>query len=174
MVLALEDAGEDDAIGEGERVHEGEFEDVAAESVGARLEDSPEATVGVALAKGAEGFANGGGMMREVVDDGDAVDLCANLEAAFDGAEGTKGFFNGGGSDALPCSERGGGGGVECVVFASERQGEIGEGLAGTEEMPVAGAAFVGEITQLPIGARCESVTFYATKRIGNALGYIL
>ena len=80
--LGLEDAGEDDLIGEGEGVDEVSLEDVAPESVGAGLEDGDEAAATVAGAQGTEGLADGRGVVSEVVDDGDAVDLGADLEAA--------------------------------------------------------------------------------------------
>jgi hypothetical protein len=129
--FGLEDGGEDDAVGEGEAFDELGFEDVAAEGVGARFEDGPEALAGVGLAEGAEGFADGGGVVCEVVDDGDVVDDGADFETALNALEGCQGFYDSGGGDALACRERGGGGGVEGVVLAGHGEGEFGEGLAG-------------------------------------------
>ena len=65
--LGLEDAGKDDLIGEGEGVDEFVLEDVAAEGVGAWLEDGDEAAAAVGGAEGrggSRGWRWGGGRSR--------------------------------------------------------------------------------------------------------------
>src|SRR5713226_8200089 len=56
------------------------------------LEDRDDATVFVPEPQGGERFANGGRMMREIIDDGDAVYLAANFATATDAFEGGEGF----------------------------------------------------------------------------------
>ena len=90
--LLLEDAGEDDVIGEREACDEIVRQDFAAERVGARLEHGPEAPPRIDGAQCAEGFADGGGVVSEVFDDGDAVDYCADFKAALDALEGGESF----------------------------------------------------------------------------------
>ena len=64
--LLLVDAGEDNAGRQAEAGDKIGFENLAAQRVGARLKDCPEARVGIDRAQGAEGFANGGWMVREI------------------------------------------------------------------------------------------------------------
>ena len=128
--LGLEDPGEEDLIGKGEGVDETVFEDVAAEGVGAGFEDGDEAAAPVAGAERAKGFADGGWVVGEVVDEGDSVEFGAHFEATFDAAEGGEGFNDGFFGNALADGEGGGGGGVEGVVLAGHGEGELGEGFA--------------------------------------------
>ena len=88
----------------------GEFglENGAAGGVGARFEQDPQPRIRVALAQALHGEADGGGVVGEVVDDLDAVDLAAEFLAAGDAVEGFEpgADFIGGES-----GEGGGGGG---------------------------------------------------------------
>ena len=93
--------GEDDAGGEAEAGDEVGCEDFAAEGVGAGLEDGPEAGRGVDGAEGAEGFADGGGVVGEVVDEGDAANYSTDFEAALDAFKVGKGGEDGFLGDAL-------------------------------------------------------------------------
>ena len=54
--LLLVDAGEDDAVGEAQALDEIGFEDFAAQRVGARLEDGPEARIADRRSAGRAGF----------------------------------------------------------------------------------------------------------------------
>ena len=64
--------------------------DVAPARIGARLEHRPEPAVGVTEANGVDRLAYGGRMVREVVDDKDAVRLAARLLPTLDAAERCK------------------------------------------------------------------------------------
>ena len=118
--LLLVDAGENDAIGEAKAGDEIGFEHFAAQRVGARLENGPEARLRIDGAQGAQGFANGGGVVREVFNDGDAGDLGADFEAALDALEGGERLGDGFFADALAGGKGRGGGGVERVVLAGK------------------------------------------------------
>jgi len=170
----VEDAGEDDFVGESEAFDQFALEDVAAEGVGAGFEHGPETAARVRGAKGAEGLANGGGVVGEVVDDDDAVDFHADFKATADAAERGERLGNGLGSNSLPCRERGGGRGIERVVFTGHGEGEHGPGLAGAEQTPVTGAVLETEIGEAPGGISEESVTFNVTKSAGHAFGDVL
>lgn len=74
--------------------------------------DSPVA----ALAGGGEGGADFGGVMAVVVDDGDAADGAAMLEAAVDATETAEAFRYETGRNAEFDADGNGGGGVEQVV----------------------------------------------------------
>ncbi len=123
--LLLIDAGEDDAVGEAKAGDEIGGEDFAAQRVGARFENGPEARLRINGAKCAKGFANGGGMVGEVLNDGDAVDLGADFKAALDALEGGEGLDDGSSWDALTCGKGRGSGGVEGVVLAGKVHFEI-------------------------------------------------
>ncbi len=87
-------------------------------------------------AQGAQGFANGGGVVGEVVDDGDAVDFGADFEAALDALEGGESGDDGLLGDALAGSKGGGGGGVERVVLAGELHFEFSPERAVVPDLP--------------------------------------
>ena len=118
--LLLIDAGEDDAVGKTEAFDQIALEDFAAERIGARFEDCPKARMRIDGAQRAQGFANGGWVVGEIVDDGDAADFGANFETALDALEAGEScddcFF----LDALTRGKRGGSRGVECVVLACQ------------------------------------------------------
>ena len=98
--LLLKNGGEDDSIGEAEAFNEIGRENLAAQRVGARLEHGPKATRRIDGAECTEGFADGGGVMGKVLDEGDAVDFCADFETALDAFEGGESFGDGGGGNA--------------------------------------------------------------------------
>lgn len=81
------DFADEDAVGFGEGGGEFFLEDAAAGGVAARLEDGPESPAGETDAEGAEGFAEGGRVMAEVVHDGDARGFAADFLPALDAAE---------------------------------------------------------------------------------------
>ena len=82
--MLLIDSSENDVVGEAQTFDQVRFEHFAPQSVGARLEHGPQARLRIDGAQRAQGFADGGGMMREVVDDGDAGDFGAHFKAALD------------------------------------------------------------------------------------------
>ena len=99
--LLLIDASQRDAVSEAKAGDEISGEDLATEGVGARFENGPEARLRINGTKGAKGFANGGGMVGEVLNDGDASDLGADFKAAFDALEAGERLDDGSNRDAL-------------------------------------------------------------------------
>src|SRR5579872_6661780 len=99
--------------------------------------------------------------MREVVDDGDAVDLGFDFEAALDAFEGLErggdAFFR----DAARKSESRGGGGVPDVVFAGQCEFEVGPGLVVVEHSPRSTAGIETEISDFPVGTRAGTIAIH-------------
>ena len=77
-------AAEEDAIAEREGLRQSILKNSAAHGIGARLENGPEAAVRPAKARGFDGGADGGGMMREIVDHQNAVDFALHIHATLD------------------------------------------------------------------------------------------
>lgn len=112
------DFGDEDASGEVEGGGEGVLENVAAGGVGSGLEESPDAGVGELVVEGGEGFADGGGVVSEVVDEVDVVDEGDGFEAAFDAAEGGECGLDSWDGDLVVVSGDGSHSGVADVVGA--------------------------------------------------------
>ena len=106
------------------------LEDGAAGGVGARFEEDPQARIRMALAQALHGEADGGGMVGEVVDDLDAVDLAAEFLAAGDAVEGFEPGADFIGGEAGEAGGGGGHGGVADVELAghAHRVGHAAEG----------------------------------------------
>ena len=85
--LLLIDTGHDDAVGHAQACDQFPFQHFAAQRVGARLEDSPQARLGIYGAQCTQRFADGRGVMRKVVDDCDAADLRAHFQTPLDALE---------------------------------------------------------------------------------------
>ena len=71
--------GQDYAICTRQRVDEFSLKDAAAQGVGARLEQRPEPAARETGTSRAKGFANGGGMMREIVHNDNTADFANNF-----------------------------------------------------------------------------------------------
>ena len=69
--MLLINASEDDTVCQTETFNQLVLEDFAAKGVGARLEDGPETRLRIDGAQGTQGFADGRGVVGEVVNDGD-------------------------------------------------------------------------------------------------------
>ena len=95
--LGAEDSGDDYFIGMRQAAREIALQHAAAQRIGARLENRPQACAGVAGAERLQRSGDGGGMMREVIDDRDAIDLGLHFEAALHALESLErvgdGFF---------------------------------------------------------------------------------
>ena len=119
-----------------------------------------------------EGFADGGGVVREVFDEGDAVDFGADFEAALDALEGGEGFGDGCGGDALAGGEGGSGSGVEGVVLAgADCILKIGPGDAAAPDLPARAADSVAEIADAPVGGVGESVALDGAEGVAHTFG---
>ena len=130
-VFLLEDPGQSTIWSASERLSTSSRSKTLRRSVLERGSSTAHRRVlGYAARRALQGFADGGGVVREVIDDGDAVDLRANFQPALDAAEGGEGLGDGGERDALSEGERGGGGGVQRVVRSGHGERELGPGLA--------------------------------------------
>jgi hypothetical protein len=89
--LLLVDTGEDDAVSEKKALDQVGLKNLAAESVGAGFQHRPNAAGRVNGPECPEGFADGGGVVSEVVNDGNSVDNGADFKPPFDGFEGGEG-----------------------------------------------------------------------------------
>ena len=113
-------------------------------------------------------------MVREVFDDGDAVDLGADFKAALDALEGGERFDDGCGCDALAGGERRGGGGVQRVVLAGKVHFEFGPGGRPREEPANCVRPFSWRrLRMLPVGGVAESVALDGAEGAADALGHV-
>lgn len=85
------DLRDDYRVGEAEGFGEFGLKNITPRGVCARFENGPEAAAGVADSQGADGFADRGWMMAEVIDESDAARGSADFHAAFYSAEAHKG-----------------------------------------------------------------------------------
>ncbi len=125
-------------------------------------------------AQRSQGFADGRGVMRKVVDDGDAGDDGAHFKAALDAFEAGQSGLNCFFADALVRGQRGGGRGVERVVFAGQRHFKFGPQGAVAPDFPTSHAVLltgVAEILDAPVGGGGEAVALHAAKGVADALG---
>src|SRR5438477_47051 len=77
-----------------ERRRELLLENISASGVRARLKNRPNPLAWKPHAQGPQGFANGGWMMAEIIDDGDPAADPANLHSTFNALEGVKRRLN--------------------------------------------------------------------------------
>ena len=89
-----EHRGEDDLVRGGEGVREVVLEDTPARRGRSRLEDRPDASLGLSGAKPAQRFRYRGRMMGEVVVHRDAAGAADDLETALDARERAQAFAN--------------------------------------------------------------------------------
>ena len=82
-----EDVGDDDDVGWAERPGQSVLEYVAPQRPRPGLEDRADSTVTVATPDRAEGLGDGGGVVGEVIQHGDPVDLAAQLQPSLDAPE---------------------------------------------------------------------------------------
>src|SRR5713101_4074984 len=94
--VRAEYACQDNLICQGQAAYQVFFKDLAAQSVGSRLEDRPQTASGVAGAQRLQGGGNRGGMMGEIIYYSDAIDLCLDLQPPLDTLEAAKSFGNSG------------------------------------------------------------------------------
>ena len=83
-------SGYDQVIGRSEGLHVAAFKGRSGIGGAGRFEDDPETGFRVGLAQAQEGLFDGGRVVGEVVDEGDATDLTDDLLAPFDSLEGAQ------------------------------------------------------------------------------------
>src|ERR1019366_1834557 len=111
--------------------------------------------------------------MREVVDDGDAVDFVADFETTFDAFESGKGGLDYLFGDALACGKSGRRGGIERVVLAGKMHFEFRPERVVMPHFPAGTAVFMAKIAHLPVGLSAEAIALYAAKCAADAFGDI-
>ncbi len=82
------DLSNKNAIGHSERFGQFVLKNIAASGVGSRFEHGPDTLAWKTNAERPHRLANRGGMMREIVDDGDATAHTAKFEPPFDAFKG--------------------------------------------------------------------------------------
>lgn len=102
----------------GERFWQGVLEDGTAGGVGSGFEDGPKTLAWVLVAHCLKSLGNGGGVMAEIIDDGDSAGCAADFLAALDAFEGGDGLLDGGKGDAVEVCGADGHGGVADIKFA--------------------------------------------------------
>src|SRR6476660_9099263 len=80
--LRLEDRRDYNLVGPGKAADQFFLQNFPAQSVRPRLKDCPQPSTGIAHPQRAQGGCDGRWMMGKIVDDGDAVNLCLDLQAA--------------------------------------------------------------------------------------------
>src|SRR6185437_488473 len=134
------------------------LEDVAPKCIGTWFKHGPQPASGVCASKSAQGLADCRRMMCEVVDDRDARNLGSHFQSPLHAFEASDGGLNRFNRDALPSGERGGGGGIECVVLAGHRQPQACELLPTTQQLPARRCALLAKIHGVPVRIFEEAV----------------
>ena len=132
--LRLEDGCEDDLIGEREAARQRILQNVAAHGVRTRLKHDPETSTMVARAQSTNGLLDRCRMMRKIVDDGDAVDFGFDFKAPLYATECGESLGNCIFGNSVIGGQRGCGGGIPDVIFASQRKFKIAPGFAAAQD----------------------------------------
>src|SRR5436305_411009 len=122
---AVEDGGEEHAVGAGEGLAVGLEEEAPSSGEAARLEERHQTMAGVALAQGVQGLLHRRGVVGEVVHHGDAARRAELVQAPPDTVETGEGGGHVRGGDAVPARRGPHGQGVRDVVPARQRQGDL-------------------------------------------------
>src|SRR5579864_8455470 len=167
--FGAENAGYYDFVSQGKAVREIGLEHAAAKCVGTRLEDGPETRSRIASAEGFQSTGNCCWMMREVIDDGDAVDLGFHFKATLHALESFERGGDGVFANSAGGSESRGSGGVPDVVFAGKGKFEIGPRLVVVKNGPGGAPRGKAKICNSPIRARACAVAIDRTERLAQA-----
>src|SRR5262249_29465286 len=110
-------------------------------------------------------------MMREIVENGDAIDLRLELQPALNALEVLQSLGNRRGLDAVVGGHRGSGGSIQHVVLASQGELELCPRLAPAHHGPTRPGNFVLKlkIGDLPVRTLLHSVTLDWAESLGQA-----
>src|SRR5258708_7529712 len=167
--LGLEDVGDYDFVGDGKALREFVLEYVAAKSVGARFKDGPQPPAGITRAQRTQGGGNRGGMMSEVVNQGDAVDFSFHFETTFHALKAFQRASDCIRRDTAICREGGGGACVPDVVFAGEGKLQFRPQLPVAHERPTRAGWLKFQVGDAPRGFSDCSVAFYRAEGASQA-----
>ena len=154
-LLQARDLGNDDGVGVVEGLGQFQLKDVAAGGVGAGLEHGPELLGGVFVAERAEGLADGGGMMAEIVDQGHAPGDGAHFHAAAHAGEGRKGRLDLAVFEAVVLGHADDGQGVAHIELAHQVEVELE-----ARDLKLRGGGAVSEVEPLDgvVGPQAEAL----------------
>src|SRR5260221_2534797 len=163
-LLCVVHAAENHFVGRGERLRQGFLEDFAAHRVRTGFENGPKASAGPAAAGGGDGRADGGGMMRKIVDDENAAEFTFNVEATLYACESFESFLNLGDRNAAALRDDDGGEGVQHVVFTGSGEMEFAKSIAVAEKFEVHAIFGCDGFASDPLVLFGEAVRVYWTK----------
>src|SRR6266700_2539188 len=103
-------------------------------------------------------------MVREIVNDGDAVHFCFHFQATLDALETLQGLRNDFQWDAVMCSQDSCRRSVPNVVLASQRKLKIRPGSAVSLDRPSGAIALKAKIRDTPHGTSGSAVTLHWTE----------
>ena len=166
--FGAEDSGDNHFVGLRQAARQISLQHAATQGVGPRFQNRPQARAWVACAQRFQRSGNRGGMMRKVVDDGDAVHLRLDFEATLHALEslqrGGDGFFG----NAAGSGQRRGGGRVPDVVFAGQRKFEVGPGLTVVQDGPGGAGGFEAQVGDPPVRARAGAIALDRAEGFGQ------
>ena len=123
--LETVDARDENAVSQRERFGQLVLEDVAAGGVAARFEERPQSPLRVFFADGANRLGDGGRVMREIIEHGNARLFPADFHAPLDAGEGGEPALDLVAREAQFSGAHRDGGGIALIVIARERHDEI-------------------------------------------------
>src|SRR6185437_13953560 len=166
------DASDHHFVGGGQGLRQLVLQDIAAQGVGAGLQDGPQAAPGIAGAQSLDGFGDGGGVVGEIVNDGDAVHFGLHFQAALHALERFQGLSNLRFGDAVSNGHGRGSSSVENVVLSGKRKIEVSPVAAFAQDRPVSALTFELQVGGLP-GAVVRAIALNWAKGFGHALAHI-
>src|SRR4051812_20185303 len=146
------------------------LKDVAAKRIAAWLEHGPQTASAVASAESAKRFGDRCWVMREIVDDSDAIHLGLHLETALHGLKTLERLGDGARLDAVVRSHGSSCRRIEHVVFTGQRKGEMRPRLVVAQEPPTGLVRLEIHVGDAPVGAVLETVTLDLAKCSAHAV----
>src|SRR5579864_1738395 len=108
-------------------------------------------------------------MMREIVNDGNAIHFGLNFEPSLDALKGAQGFADHLLRYPVPGGHRCGRGGIPHVVFSSERKFKVRPLFSFSYNRPARTIGRQAQIRNSPRRAFASAISFHRTKRARNA-----
>ena len=168
----LKDSGDDYLVGNGQALDQLFLKNFAAQSIGAWLKDGPETRRRIACPQGAQGLGNGCGMMSEIVNDGDAVNLGFDFQAAFHALKSLQCLRDCLRFDSIMRGHGGGGCGVKHVIFSGQRKLQVGPVIAFAQHRPRSTLRLILNTGNLPVRTALHAIALYWAEGASNAFIY--
>ena len=145
------------------------LKNIAPQRIRSRLQNHPQPRTRITRPQRRQRAGNRGWVMRKVIDDGDAIHLGANFEAALHALEGLQRggnlFFRNSASRRQRCRR----GRIPHVVFTRQRKLEVGPRFAVAQNRPCRACRIEPQIGNSPGRILARSVSLHWTKRPGQA-----